>query len=297
MFPRTDARNFARTASNEGFNQLQNVSQQDSNVTVITEFLLVGGLQTLQGFCTELSVPHFSLRFTTFIVGVVCLPLVSLTSCVFISCFFHFEDATKTHCKVPNYLPSISASISLTPERYIWRFCIGLHCAPRFMVAVAYFSFYRGRFAKHCLETLLSYLSLVCAFSENIGLLLLTYVSSNETYSIHKKGFIVFISCSLFHMMITCWLWKAIKMYSLSHEELKSYRWKKRLFISSIILYAAAAGCFWWHNKYCEQGIYTLFALCEYLVVFCNMAFHLTAFWDFGSKAVMIASPPEDKYF
>lgn len=241
--------------------------------------------------------PFVRLRFTTFITGTVALPLLGLTSCIFVSCFFHFENAMKTHCQVPNYLPSISASIGLTPERYIWRFCIGLHCAPRFFVAVAYFNFYRRSFTKNVVATLLCYLGLICAFSENIGLLLLTYVSSNETYSIHKKGFMVFTGSALVHMGITCWLWNVIEMYSGGRELLKSYRWKKRLCVSSVILCTAAGAFFWKHNKYCEAGIYTLFALCEYLMVLCNMAFHLTAFWDFGHTDVMIAIPPEEKRF
>lgn len=85
--------------------------------------------------------------------------------------------------QVSNYLPSISAAISRVPERYIWRCCIGLHSAPRYLVAVAYFNFYRRRFAKRLLELLLSGLALICSLAENTGLLLLTYVSSTETYS------------------------------------------------------------------------------------------------------------------
>lgn len=42
---------------------------------------------------------------------------------------------------------------------------------------------------------------------------------------------------------------------------------------------------------------YTLFALFEYLVVFSNMAFHLTAVWDFKSREVMVVSSSEDKDF
>lgn len=42
---------------------------------------------------------------------------------------------------------------------------------------------------------------------------------------------------------------------------------------------------------------YTLFALFEYLVVFSNMAFHLTAVWDFRSREVMVISSSEDKDF
>lgn len=48
---------------------------------------------------------------------------------------------------------------------------------------------------------------------------------------------------------------------------------------------------------YCESGSYTLFALFEYLVVFSNMAFHLTAVWDFKSREVMVISSSEDKDF
>lgn len=46
-----------------------------------------------------------------------------------------------------------------------------------------------------------------------------------------------------------------------------------------------------------RPAVYTLFAFFEYLVVFSNMAFHMTAFWDFESKEVIVATPPEDKRY
>ncbi|XP_042155974.1 post-GPI attachment to proteins factor 2 isoform X2 [Oncorhynchus tshawytscha] len=177
--------------------------------------------------------PLIRLPFTDFAVGTVLLALTGLIACIVISLMFHFDESTYTHCQVPNYLPSISASISLVPERYIWRFCIGLHSAPRFLVAAAYFSFYRGRFAKSFPDMGLSVLALIAALAENVGLLLLTYVSSTETYRDHVVSL----------------------------------------------------------------EVYTLFALCEYLVVLSNMAFHMTAFWDFGNKEVMVTTPAEDKRY
>lgn len=84
--------------------------------------------------------------------------------------------------QVPNYLPSISASISLSPESHIWRFCIGLHSAPRVLVAFSYFSLYNARFDSKFPESLLTCLNLAFSMCENLGLLLLTYVSSSETY-------------------------------------------------------------------------------------------------------------------
>ncbi|XP_046894905.1 post-GPI attachment to proteins factor 2 [Hypomesus transpacificus] len=241
--------------------------------------------------------PLIRLPFTHFAVGTVLMALTGLIASIVISLMYHFEESTYTHCQVPNYLPSISASISLVPERYIWRFCIGLHSAPRFLVAVAYFTFYRGRFAKRQLDLLFSGLALLASLAENVGLLMLTYVSSTETYSVHKYGFIVFIASSFLHMLITCRLWQVVKKYSLNPEEMTSYRWKLRLFVFNVICLLATFYFFRRHNKYCEPGIYTFFALCEYLVVLSNMAFHMTAFWDFGNKEVMVATPPEDKRF
>ncbi|XP_029923301.1 post-GPI attachment to proteins factor 2-like [Myripristis murdjan] len=237
------------------------------------------------------------LSFTSCVWGTVSLPLLGLTTCVFISSVFHFEDSTGTHCQVPNYLPSISASISLSPECHIWRFCIGLHSAPRFLVAFTYFKFYKTRFASRFPESSLSCLNLAFSISENFGLLLLTYVSSSETYLVHKEGFVLFIISSLIYMLITCRLWKVIKKYSLSPEDAKSYHWKVRFLLLFISFCAFAVYFYWKHNMYCEPGSYTFFALFEYLVVFSNMAFHLTAVWDFKSREVMVISSSEDKDF
>ncbi|MBN3300156.1 acyltransferase PGAP2 isoform X2 [Amia ocellicauda] len=241
--------------------------------------------------------PLFRVRFTKFIVATVLLPLLGFFSCIFISLIFHFRESTATHCGVPNYLPSISASISLTPERYIWRFCIGLHSAPRFMIALAYLNFYRIHLSSRRIYLLLNYLNLIFSVLENVGLLLLTYVSSTETYKLHKNGFIMFICSALIHMMITCILWKMVKKYSVSPEDQTSYLWKTRLCAFSVICCLFALYFYVRHNKYCEPGIYTFFAFFEYLVVLSNMAFHWTAYWDFGNKEVMIATPPEDKRF
>ncbi|KAM9811444.1 post-GPI attachment to proteins factor 2-like isoform X1 [Syngnathus typhle] len=259
--------------------------QQQSEATMITASY--GGEKPLV----------IRISFTTCALVIVCLPLLGLLSCVIISSVFHFEDSTYTHCQVPNYLPSISASISLSPECHIWRLCVGLHSAPRLLVAFTYFKFYKVRFASRLPESSLAYLSLAFSISENLGLLLLTYVSSNETYFVHKEGFILFILSSFVYMIITCRLWKAIKTYSLNPEDARSHHWKVSLLILNLS-FCAFAGLFYVkHNLYCESGSYTLFALFEYLIVFSNMAFHLTAAWDFKSREVMVISCSEPKGF
>ncbi|KAM6985281.1 post-GPI attachment to proteins factor 2 [Aplochiton taeniatus] len=241
--------------------------------------------------------PLIRLPFQHFAVGTVLLALTGFIACLAISMFYHLEESTYTHCQVPNYLPSVSASISLVPERYIWRFCIGLHSAPRCLIAAAYFSLYRSRFSLSKVNLLLSGLTGLFSLIENTGLLLLTYVASTETYSYHKYGFIVFIAASMLYMLTTCRLWQVIKRLYVHPEEMISYRWKVRFFLINVGCFLTAAYFFRRHNKYCEPGIYTLFALFEYLVVLSNMAFHMTAFWDFGNTEVMVATPTEDKRF
>jgi len=215
--------------------------------------------------------------------------------CVLISLFYHFEGTTATQCGVYNFLPSLSAAIGgRSPQRYIWRISIALHSSPRLVTAILYYCYYSRYPAAqkgiwHCLAVLVA----VCHCVENIALLLLSYISSTDNYAIHEFSFITFIASSQLYMILSCSLYKKVHNKQWMQGSAKSYWYKLRLWLVNVLSLIFAAYFFYRHNTYCEPGVYSIFALCEYSVVFSNIAFHWTACMDFANSVVKVTQKDE----
>uniref|UniRef100_A0A1I7T2H1 Post-GPI attachment to proteins factor 2 n=1 Tax=Caenorhabditis tropicalis TaxID=1561998 RepID=A0A1I7T2H1_9PELO len=159
------------------------------------------------------------------------LPASALLICVLLSLLLHFDQATSTHCEVPNWLPSISAAVATyTPEKYIWRILIALHISPRLYVAGAFRHFlissplrpYTGskRFKFLC--------DIACGLNilEIFFLLALTCISSTEDHSLHAKCFGGFAISSIIYMLMSTWLFSESGRRRATHLGEKSYEYK-----------------------------------------------------------------------
>ncbi|XP_025088695.1 post-GPI attachment to proteins factor 2-like isoform X1 [Pomacea canaliculata] len=229
---------------------------------------------------------YFSLPVSKIVLGTCSLPMFATIFCVVWSVAFDFERSTATHCKVYNFLPSISSAIGgFAPQRYVWRICVSIHCTQRFMVGVAYYNFhtsvYPGATNKKykALAALNSLLHLVEIFS----LVCLSMISSTENGGVHEGFFISFIISGLLYMLVTIVLlhWGRFSNGKIpTTQERMSLSYKTRLFLFKIFVFAVAAYLFYRHNAYCEPYVYSWFAALEYVVVFTNIFFHATLYWD-----------------
>jgi len=233
--------------------------------------------------------PVISVSADSFAVFICSLPLVSIAACVAIALLWHFDETTRTHCKVPNYLPSISAAIGgHMPEKFIWRVGIALHCLPRILIMPyslhKYFKNTQlGR--RYNLMTwwfwLLNLAASILHLMENGALITLTYISSTDNFDVHEKSFIVFMLCAMLFMLLWCMLFRLTASQPLTNEEYFLFRRNLCTMSFNCCSFALAVYCFFRHNWYCEPGMYTLFALCEYFTIVSNIAFHWHCTWIF----------------
>ncbi|XP_036340649.1 post-GPI attachment to proteins factor 2-like [Rhagoletis pomonella] len=229
--------------------------------------------------------PLFRIRFGKIAIAVVSLALGSFLFCVIWSLLFEFESSTSTHCDVHNYLPSISSAIgSYEPQKTVWRLAITLQLPARIVVSKMYMQYYKDTIRRN--RRVYAVIACLLNMSENLALLSLSLWTSMDNYRIHRNSFVVFIACSEVYMLISYFLNKNGRKVPLLPMEEKSLMYKRNLFITNVTAFILAGYCFLRHNSLCEAGVYTFFALFEYIVVLTNMAYHMTAYWDFHAMHV-----------
>lgn len=219
----------------------------------------------------------------------VSLPFFSFLFCILWSIMYNFEQATDTHCKVYNMLPSVSAAIGhYQPQKNVWRAAIASQALIRILVLYMYYRHYRENTFKWARN--ITNITIFTYIVENISLVTLSFWSSNENYAFHKTSFTAFLIMSFMHMFMSFIVAKYCRNTSMEAIDHFSVSWKLRTMMLNTFAIFLACYFFYRHNMYCEPLVYSMFALSEYIVVVTNMAFHVTAAYDFSGKSLMIST-------
>lgn len=259
--------------------------------------------------------PQLELRisFKSLAVTTATAQISSLVFCLAWSVKFNFYESTATHCRVANYLPSLSATLDFTPQRDVWRSCIGLSGVPRYFIAYLY---YRIIFRSapllwlHWIEiTALIGLSIVDSiryFGKCLPLswtliivdhrqlsLIANYLSTNKPV-FHATCVGVFLITSIIHMMLVCNDYvKPSKLSNISETTRRKLSetkiFKKRIAIVNFTTIVTALYLYDRHNRYCEPGVYSAFSFLEYIVIVANIIYHLQAYYDLGDYSILVA--------
>ncbi|KAH8356605.1 post-GPI attachment to proteins factor 2-like [Drosophila serrata] len=257
----------------------------------------IGSMQQLDPKEQKVAI-HFLASFHEICVVTALLPLVTLFTCFVTAYVFQYDDVHETHCRVYNIIPSISAITGVSPQRYFWRFSIALHIGPRIPIAFVYKNYYRSQLERISpalvpKTSLLITVILVLNCIEIAALGGVTYISNRENYPVHERIFITFMVCSLCYMLATIKLNGILNAgQSLSHNQRQSIKWKKILFIVSILSTIGLLVFFAKHRFYCHDLAFSWFAFFEYLIAIANMLFHFTIIWDFPSQFMIIVQGP-----
>ncbi|CAF1416848.1 unnamed protein product [Rotaria sp. Silwood1] len=247
----------------------------------------------------RISIPYL----TNFIVS---LPFFGMVASFITSVLFTKEQIFESECGSRNFIPSFSSVIGVSPGKYIWRMAIAFHCFPRFLIASLYHNQFKTCLSKLKYNSQLKYFILKQLISLNtffelcevFGLILLSYISSKENYSLHEKAFIIFMLSSTFRM-ITClilfrhllyklWLNNEIDEKNKKFRFQTSYQWKMRLFCSAFIFSLLLIIAYIRHTSKCSNNVgqpstaWSYFSACEYIICCLIMGYHATVCWDFN---------------
>ena len=123
--------------------------------------------------------------------------------------------------------------------------------------------------------------ALILAIIEDLSLCTLTMVSSTDDKWIHTLSFSSFMISAHLHFVASL-LNNKYARTPFTEEERRWFRYRITYASLHFGIFLFAIYLYWRHNKFCEPGIYSIFALCEYFVVLMNICFHAVGFFEWG---------------
>lgn len=212
--------------------------------------------------------------------------VVSLLMCCIWSYLYNRRSVMQVICKTGvfynNYVPSISATTGdHAPQRYFWRIGVCLNVVERLWaeLLVHLATKQRGARAGHgSWYARLNTLKTVLFYVEQAGLILLTYVSSRDHFPTHAVGFSTYGICQSLYIYLSLALFSWTRLSGESSVAEHKYHGRKvALAVVNQVCLFLGIYLYLRHEAYCEPGVYSLFGLTEYILVFSNIAFHYFA--------------------
>ncbi|XP_022084472.1 post-GPI attachment to proteins factor 2-like isoform X2 [Acanthaster planci] len=220
---------------------------------------------------------------------------VGFLLCIGLALLFNFRSSIATHCRVPNFLPSISAAIALPPSCYFWRLSVMLTTVQRLLAVKYHHMQYAGVRTSRAWYPMLCNACAMAELLENLSLIALTCVSSTENTDLHENFFISFQVCATVFMILMCLVYRTATGPHPSAWERKSLRAKYICFAVNIICFLIAAACYMVHRYRCKPYAYTVFSFFEYIVVLTNILYHGFVTYDFADVVIAISLPSQLK--
>eukprot|EP01127_Copromyxa_protea_P005366 TRINITY_DN15305_c0_g1_i1.p1 TRINITY_DN15305_c0_g1~~TRINITY_DN15305_c0_g1_i1.p1 ORF type:complete len:322 (-),score=52.48 TRINITY_DN15305_c0_g1_i1:19-984(-) len=209
-------------------------------------------------------------------------PVLGIGLAIAVSMSFHYEDVTKTHCDVPNPLPSISAAIGNNiPERWFVRFGIMLMAAQRVADCFIIYVYFKKRLPPVKIYHVMNILQSFCNFAENFSLWVVAFISSTEYFPFHEKGFILWTFFQLTKSFITLWLYPKAHPHTPAFQ-LRGFKYRVGCVALNLITMFCAGVVYYLHS-FCYPYMYALYALCEYIIVLSNILFNVCVIFEYPS--------------
>lgn len=193
------------------------------------------------------------------------VPSFGLLLSVLLSALLHHGNVTTTHCGVANFWPSVSAAIGNNePERFVWKLTVGLH---NVLVLLDSGMAYDRLVQSPLVSVFLARLMAVCKALSCVCLFVLTFVSSTENFLVHELGFIGWLVFGSLGLLLFTGLWRR-SVRLVTPREHFTWAWLRVCVAAYWTGLAGAALAYYVHNTHCIPYVYSLFGICELIVIY-----------------------------
>eukprot|EP01112_Ceratiomyxa_fruticulosa_P004888 TRINITY_DN15451_c0_g1_i1.p1 TRINITY_DN15451_c0_g1~~TRINITY_DN15451_c0_g1_i1.p1 ORF type:complete len:261 (-),score=27.06 TRINITY_DN15451_c0_g1_i1:74-796(-) len=236
--------------------------------------------------------PLFKFKLSWIPLFYACTTWGSMMLSLFFAFRYHYTAVIRNHCKGPGeFWPTISATIGdWVPERNIFHYFMALTSGPRLIMVMLNYQLFKeeqngpAKEAKATwkLNIISAVLDIIRIFSAGGWI----YITSSDFLRFHEVSFILYVLSSFIYMGTHCTLFYQVRISqhrrggrpvnAPSPSDQKSLRWKLIFFALHVILFFSSLHFFFEHILHCVPAAYSYYALFEWVLAFCNVAFDAT---------------------